>query len=112
MNSEIMLKWVTFLAMGTGAPYHYIEGIQVNHMSSTNHVGSPRLALGENRCKLACPRLFMWARVNQPVHWFLGGKGLGIQQATSVWIGSPKSFMWRAYMLKNAGFESKFGKPW
>ena len=29
--------------------------------------------------------------VNQPVHWFLGGKGLGIQQGTSVWVGSPKS---------------------
>jgi hypothetical protein len=28
---------------------------------------------------------------NQPVHWFFGGKGLGIQQGTSVWIGSPKS---------------------
>ena len=28
---------------------------------------------------------------NQPVHWFLGGKGLGIQQGMSVWVGSPKS---------------------
>ena len=27
----------------------------------------------------------------QPMHWFLGGKGLGIQQGTSVWVGSPKS---------------------
>ena len=27
----------------------------------------------------------------QLVHTFLGGKGLGIQQRTSVWIGSPKS---------------------
>ena len=25
--------------------------------------------------------------VNQPIHWFLGGKGLGIQQGTSVWVG-------------------------
>ena len=25
--------------------------------------------------------------VKQPVHWFLGGKGLGIQQGMSVWIG-------------------------
>ena len=31
------------------------------------------------------------AGVNQPIHWFLGGKGLGIQQGTSVWVGSPKS---------------------
>ena len=30
---------------------------------------------------------------NQPVHWFLGGKGLGIQQGTSVWVGSPKSYV-------------------
>ena len=29
--------------------------------------------------------------VNQPVHWFLGGKGLGIQQGTSVWVGLSKS---------------------
>ena len=26
----------------------------------------------------------------QTVHSFLGGKGLGIQQSTSVWVGSPK----------------------
>ena len=25
------------------------------------------------------------------MHWFLGGKGLGIQQGTSVWVASPKS---------------------
>ena len=31
------------------------------------------------------------AGAKQPVHWFLGGKGLGIQQGTSVWVGSPKS---------------------
>ena len=31
------------------------------------------------------------AGANQHVHWFLGGKGLGIQQGTSVWVGSPKS---------------------
>ena len=29
--------------------------------------------------------------VNQLVHWFLGGKGLGIQQGMSVQVGSPKS---------------------
>ena len=26
---------------------------------------------------------------DQPVHWFLGEKALGIQQGTSVWVGSP-----------------------
>jgi len=31
------------------------------------------------------------AREKQLVHWFLGGKGLGIQQGTSVWVRSPKS---------------------
>ena len=31
------------------------------------------------------------AETNQPIHWFLGGKGLGIQQGTSVWINSPTS---------------------
>jgi hypothetical protein len=27
----------------------------------------------------------------QPIQWFLGGKGLGIQQGMSVWVRSPKS---------------------
>ena len=31
------------------------------------------------------------AGAKQPVHWFLGVKGLGIQQVTSVWVDSPKS---------------------
>jgi hypothetical protein len=32
--------------------------------------------------------------VNQPVHWFLGCKGLGIiQQRTNVRVGSPKSVL-------------------
>ena len=34
----------------------------------------------------------LWAiEAKQPVHWFLGGKGLGIQQGMGVWIGSSKS---------------------
>ena len=33
------------------------------------------------------------AEEKQPIHWFLGGKGLGIQQGTSVWFGSPKYHM-------------------
>ena len=28
----------------------------------------------------------------QPVHWFFGGMGLGIQLGTSVWVGLPKSY--------------------
>ena len=28
---------------------------------------------------------------NQPVHSFLGGKGFGIQQGASLWVGSPKT---------------------
>ena len=30
------------------------------------------------------------AGANQPIHSFLGGKGLDIQQGTSVWVGSAK----------------------
>ena len=33
----------------------------------------------------------VWAGTKQPVYWFLGGKVLGIQQGTSVWVGAPKS---------------------
>ena len=36
------------------------------------------------------PTMF-WVGANQPVHKLLRGKGLGIQQGTSVWVGSPKS---------------------
>ena len=31
------------------------------------------------------------AGANQPVHWFLGDKGLSIQQGTIVWVVSSKS---------------------
>ena len=31
--------------------------------------------------------LLSFAWVKQPVHWFFGDKGLGIQQGTSVWVG-------------------------
>ena len=34
----------------------------------------------------------------QVVHWFLGGKGLGIQQRTSVWVGSPKTFILKIFV--------------
>ena len=27
----------------------------------------------------------------QSVHWFLGGKGVGIRQGASVWVALPKS---------------------
>ena len=30
----------------------------------------------------------------QLVHWFLGGKGLGVHQGTSVWVGSPTSLLY------------------
>ena len=39
-----------------------------------------------------------WAGAKQPVHWFLGGKGSGIQKGTSVWVGLPKSSRWRRYL--------------
>jgi hypothetical protein len=35
---------------------------------------------------------FQLVGANQLVHWFLGGKGLGTQEGTSVWVGSPTSF--------------------
>ena len=33
------------------------------------------------------PHILGMAGVNQPIHWFVGGKGLGIQQGTNVWVG-------------------------
>ena len=37
----------------------------------------------------------MGAGAKRPVEWFLGGEGLGIQQGTSVWVGSPNSWFGR-----------------
>jgi hypothetical protein len=39
--------------------------------------------------------LNMMAGANQPAHWCFGGKGLGIQQGMSVWVGLPKLHMMR-----------------
>ena len=36
-------------------------------------------------------RRFTTVGAKELVHWFLEGKGLGIQQGMSVWVGSPKS---------------------
>ena len=48
-------------------------------------------------CTLQTPQK---AGANQPVvHWFLGGKGLGIQQGTNVWVGSPKSTLEHAHVF-------------
>ena len=41
------------------------------------------------------PFTLVGAGANEPVHWFLGGKGLGIPQETSVWVGSPTSSLCR-----------------
>ena len=47
---------------------------------------------------------------NQPVHWFLGGKGLDIQQGTSVWVGLPKSILNLAYQNKVKEVNGEKGK--
>ena len=39
------------------------------------------------------------AGVKQPVHSFLGGKGLDIQQGASAWVGSPES------IIRHMGFK-------
>jgi hypothetical protein len=44
---------------------------------------------GEHNCRPCCSPYSVGA--NQLVHWFLGGKGLGIQLGTSIWVASPKS---------------------
>ena len=40
----------------------------------------------------------------QPVHWLIDNKDLGMQQGTSIWVGSPKSsgyaFIHLRYILK------------
>ena len=54
---------------------------------------------------LTCSSLrkpFMKVGANQPVHWFLEGKGLGIQQGTNVWVGSPKSYNSRHHALSQS----------
>ena len=43
------------------------------------------------RLSAACGNKAYKVVAKQPVHLVLGGKGLGIAQGTSVWVGSPKS---------------------
>ena len=38
-----------------------------------------------------------WAGANQYARWFLGDKGLGIQQEMSVWVSSPKYEKWGSW---------------
>ena len=52
------------------------------------------------------------AGVNQPAHWFLGDKDLGIQQRTSVWIGSPKSWFHLLYFANNSKSPRNFLASW
>ena len=40
------------------------------------------------------------AGAKQPVHSFLGSKGLGIQQGMSVWVGSSKSDTFYEFLYK------------
>ena len=46
------------------------------------------------------------AGAEQPVHWLLGGKGLGIQQGTSVWVRSPKSKFGRDIKIYDASLDA------
>ena len=39
-------------------------------------------------------RYWNLAGAKQSIHSFLGGKGLGIQQRTSVWVGRPNIGTW------------------
>jgi hypothetical protein len=64
-----------------------------------------RILILEGVMILMCSSLhkpFIRVGMNQPVHWFLGGKGLGIQQEMSVWVGSPKSFISRHHALSQS----------
>ena len=43
------------------------------------------------------------AEANQPIYWFVEGEGLGMQQGTSIWVGSPKStctYSWESRVSK------------
>ena len=43
------------------------------------------------------------AGANQPIYWFVEGEGLGMQQGTSIWVGSPKStctYSWESRVSK------------
>ena len=46
--------------------------------------------------------------VNQPVRWFLGGKGLGIEQGTSAWVSSfnslPRGYRTREEKVENIDY--------
>ena len=63
-------------------------------MSTCNWLHLETLGSWPNMPKNLSRQCYEWVGANQPVHWFLGDKGLGIQQGRSVWVGSPKSYEW------------------
>lgn len=68
--------------------------ILVVHTRVQLHVGFPHLLIIKPIMWETFPKdktKEKLARANQPVLWFLGGKGLGNQQGTSEWVSSPKS---------------------
>jgi hypothetical protein len=55
------------------------------------------------------------AGANQLVHWFLGGKGLGIQYKMSVWVGLPKLAKREVggrHTIGRSGISNTGGRPW
>ena len=67
-------------------------GKLLHHRSKFQKRDELLLARGDTWCcQGATTRPSVRVGANQPVHRFLEGKGLDIQQGTSVWVGSPKS---------------------
>ena len=51
----------------------------------------PKSLCPRTNVHVVLPLQGLGVRAKQAVHSFLGGKGLGDQQGTSVWVGSSKS---------------------
>ena len=96
--------WAAFQEVGSLEVYTCVASLPSNSFTEMFVYATKSIVLQEHTVcftSLAIPvqdnslRVgeFNTAGAHQPVHWFLGGKGLiGIQQGTSVWVGSPKSF--------------------
>jgi hypothetical protein len=67
--------------IGVQIHYHQFNTNNICSSGSMHGPGNPPLSLSSDE-----PVAFVDG-AKQPVHWFFRGKGLGVQQGTSVWVG-------------------------
>ena len=82
--------WNNYKCMGGDGKVHASTWLK----QTVGDLGAQRITLCgfvHSQLPRATPLPCTRVGANRPIYWFLEGKGLGIQQGTNVWVGSPKS---------------------